>query len=132
MKMHTMRWVLAGLTMLLATEKAALADTTTLICHIADTFYAEELPTTIELNDTNNTATVHLSAVRIANPGGITGGGWPAATRGPMPASFSADTITFSDGTYNFTVNRLTGELDESTAQNKISFWTCQKAQKQF
>jgi hypothetical protein len=65
---------------------------------------------------------------------GISGPQVPDQVRGPLPAVFGTDTITFTFtyGNYDFngTINRLTGAFVMSLGA--IRKWTCQPGQKQF
>jgi len=132
--------ILAVLAMLAATSKIALADTTTLICHMNDNpYWYEEGPSSIELNEAQSTVVVHYAAYH-GKRSGYTG---PSAdTRGPFHATFSADTITWQEsngenGYTNFTINRLTGFFGGKLFYNGKSggdtnSYTCHAAQKQF
>jgi hypothetical protein len=134
---------LAALAMLLASSKIALADTTKLICHMNDNkFWVEEGPTTIELNEAQSTiVAINFSKVHGAPGSGIGGGSVGGRSIGPFPATFTADTITFSiqdaSSSTNCTINRLTGVYSCKVSVNGNSYdqgtsWTCHAAQKQF
>jgi len=143
---------LAVLAMLVAPPKIALADTTTLICHMDKGLEVELGPTTIELNEARGTVVVNFGARHSANPDiPPTVGIWPAHSEEPHQATFSADTITWqvtypvpnipgvtwssppSPTTYNYTINRRTGVFNAIVnGQVDAHSYTCQAAQKQF
>jgi hypothetical protein len=131
---------LVALAMLVATSKIALADTTTLICHMNDPmgFYVEFGPSTIELNKAQSTVTVHFSATRFSSSGNPNPAFTPANLLGPLQATFSADTITFKDQWgRTYILNRLTGVLSTQILLNGVmqtlaQTYNCHAAQKQF
>ena len=131
--------VLLGMAALLTAGTAALADTTTLICHIDNPglfgLFEDEPTTTIELNEAQGSVVVHLAAYHFTNPpDGLTGGtdgrgGGKARSIGPRPAIFGNDTITFSDGDGDYIINRLTGAF---AYPHGMKWGTCQPGKKQF
>jgi hypothetical protein len=130
-------WVtFIALAMLAAGSKIALADTTTLICHMNNNpYWYEEGPTSIELNEAQSIVVVNYAAYH-GKRSGYTGP--PAVTRGPFQATFSADIITWQDGNGKFTINRLTGVFsgkvffpDGRDGDDTLSY-TSHAAQKQF
>jgi hypothetical protein len=124
------QWCLLGMTVLLTASTGALADTTTLLCHVRqDGFYSDDEPTIVELNQAQGTVVVHFSAEHNVAPG-VTGGedgqgGFLAYSMGPMPAVFGANAITFSTGS---TINRLTGDFVANNGQK----FTCKPGKPQF
>ena len=136
LKLHSGTCVtLAVSAMLLVSSKIALADTTTLICHMNDNpYWYEEGPTSIELNEAQSTIVVHYAAYH-GNAAVIR----PAScNERTVSATFSADIITWQDGNGKFTINRLTGVFS-----GKVFFpdgrdggdtlcYTCHTAQKKF
>jgi hypothetical protein len=121
--------MLLGMAILVMASQAAMAKTTTLICNAdaANLWKADE-PTTIELNEAQSSVAVHFSAVTsIVDPIRM-----PAHASGPRPATFAADTISFSDQGFNYTLNRLTGSLSRLFRGDVAMRWTCQPGKKQF
>ena len=130
------QWVLLGMAALLTAGTAALADTTTLICHVDNPglfgLFEDEPTTTIELNEAQGSVVVHLAAYHFTTPpDGLTGGtdgrgGGAPRLVGPRPAIFGNDTITFSDPLLpgDYIINRLTGAF----AQPGTMRWHCQPA----
>ena len=124
---------LVVLAMLAASPKIALADTTSLVCHMAmdNPNYVEDDSTTIELNEAQSTVTVHFGKAHYSNPYGE----YKAYTIGQLSAKFDTNTISFSaknglfGGNSNYVINRLTGSLYDNTTNWK---WKCRAAQKQF
>jgi len=116
-----------GLAILAVAGHAAMAQTTTLICNAdASMPFTEDEPTTIELNEAKNSVAVHFSATTLS----VNGGRIPAYSSGSLPATFAADTISFSVPHYqlDYTINRLTGSLVNSAKWK----WNCQAGKKQF
>jgi hypothetical protein len=115
--------VILVLAVLVAACPTARADTTTLICRLDSSSLpiTESEPTTIELNKEQSSVVVHFSA-RTINASGARS---DAYSIGPLPATFSADTISFSDPHpfwifSNFKINRLTGTF---FAGNGVGDW---------
>jgi hypothetical protein len=121
--------VLSGLAIFATTSPPALADTTTLICHMDMQFIIEEDTTTIELNQAASTVVVHWAGYHSTD--NVTTGS--ARTGGPYQAVYGKDTITFSssDGNTNlsYVLNRLTGSLEIKPINWK---YACQVAKPQF
>jgi hypothetical protein len=113
-------------TILATTSQAAMAQTTTLICRMdASMPFIEEEPSIIELNEVQSSVTERISAKTLTINGGI----YEGFSEGPLPATFAADTISFSDAKgFSYTLNRLTGML----SNNANWKWTCQAGKKQF
>ncbi len=126
----TMLLILFGMAALLATSTAAIADPTTLIC-IADAanVWKDDEPSTIELNEAQSSIAVHFAAQT-----GILGPQYrvSAHASGPIRATFGADTISFSDQGFDYTLNRLTGSLLRLVGSDVALRWTCQPGKKQF
>jgi hypothetical protein len=125
------RRALLGMAILATASQTALADPTTLICHMDGTGIIENEPTTIELNAAQSSVVVHFAANHYNVGPGEEHAAW---SLGPLPATFGADTISFSDPRprsilSNFTINRLTGAFVETNANWR---WTCQPGKKQF
>ena len=128
---RTTRRALLGMIALLTASTGALADTTTLLCRVPadNSFWSDDEPTIVELNQGQGTVVVHFAAIHNRTPG-VTGGfdgqgGFPASSQGPMQAVFSTDVITFSSGS---TINRLTGDF---VWDNGLKF-TCKPGKPQF
>src|SRR5690349_10948805 len=98
---------LMGLAILVAASQAAMAQTTTLVCQrAAPSPYVDDGTTTVDLNEAQNSVTLHFSAYHLIQPATSL----PARLVGPEPAVFGADTITFSDpmpGFGSYVLNRL-------------------------
>ena len=133
----------AALAILAVSSKIALADTTTLICHMNDNkFWVEEGPTTIELNEAQGTVvTINYSKQHGAPGSGIGGGSVGGRSTGPFPATFSDNAITWQSTeagvTGTCTINRLTGIYACKTLMNgqfydNAASYTCNAAQKKF
>ena len=130
---------LVVLAMLMASSKIALADTTNLICQMNDNkFWVAEGPATIALNEAQGAVVLNFPKVHGAPGSGITGGSVGGGSFGPYKATFSADTITYSDtqGT-TCTINRLTGVYScgaflNGKFYNSAISYTCNAAQKKF
>ena len=121
--------MLLGLAILAMASQAATAQTTTLICRMdASMPFIEDEPTTIELNEAKGTVAAHFSARTLS----INGMRFEAHSSDPLPAAFAADTISFSDQGFNYTLNRLTGILSRLFGSDVASRWTCQAGKKQF
>jgi hypothetical protein len=119
-----------GMTILVVASQAATAQTTTtLVCNAdAANVWMDDEPSTIELNEAQSTVAVHLSAmVDIINHFRN-----PAHASGPLPATFTADTISFSDQGFTYTLNRLTGSLLRLFNDDVALRWTCQAGKRQF
>jgi hypothetical protein len=118
---------------LTAGSQPALADTKTLICETG--LPLDMGPTTIDLNEAQHTVTLHLPALRNSSI--------PARTAGPLPATFSPDTINFvwkeAEGylIHTYVLNRLTAVV-QMTAVNTSGgpgfseSWTCHVGKAQF
>jgi hypothetical protein len=131
------RWVgaarraLLGSALFLTASAPALAGSTTLICNMdAANSWKQDEPTIVELNEAQGTVVVHFSPLTLP----LNGSHSPASSIGPLPGTFSADTISFVDPhppgiLSNFTINRLTGALFESNSNWR---WICQPGKKQF
>ena len=119
-----------GAAALLATSQMAFADTTSLICHLnVGGSVVEDEPTTVELNEAQNTVVVHFGANHY-----IVGNGDVEAAEsvGPLPATFGSDQITFNlDTAYAgpYTLDRLTGVLMNTDTK---WHWACQAGKRQF
>ena len=119
---------------LLMVTQPAMAQTTTLICNLDPAqAFTEAEPSTIELNEAKSSIAVHYSAETVL--GSLSGGRIPAYSTGPLAATFSADTISFSvphysDANYtmSYTINRLTGSWVSSSGLKR----TCRAGKKQF
>jgi len=132
-----------GMIATLAANTAAHADSTTLICNtkFPNILYEDEA-TTVELNDANSSAVVHLSGIHLKDPSSVSGGedghgGYNAKSIGPAPAQFSTNTITFSyqnqyGYTYSFAINRLTGDFSDLNNDTVWSKYTCHAGKPQF
>jgi len=124
---------LVAFALLSAGSQAAQADTTKLICSLSNSPNAEDGPTTIELNEAQSSVVVHFSGYHVRPESGLQGGGGAPRSIGPLSATFSDDTITFSNPQYpqqdQFKINRLTGELTNTITNWK---WACEKGQKKF
>ena len=111
---------------LLSLQPAA-AGTTTLICRLTQpTQVTEQQPTTIDLDDVQNTVMIHYGPTYTDEGGPHS---MPASDLGPLPATFTANAITFSDhrgGTY--TINRLTGIFSNSYYFQ----WACEPGKAKF
>jgi hypothetical protein len=124
-----------GMAILAMASEAAMAQTTTLICNLDPSLgFAEDEPTTIELNEAQNSVVVHFSQQHNPRTGERLGG---SHSIGPLPASFGTDVISFTDPTqvyfHNYTINRLTGKFVGSVVNDAGSMiWTCQAGKKQF
>jgi hypothetical protein len=122
--------MLFGMIILVIASQATMAQTTTLVCRwdTSQSFLAEDQPSTVELNEAQHSVVIHLSAETMA--GTLSGGRIPAHSVGPLPATFTADTISFSDrqSELDWTINRLTGVLVNSANWR----WTCQAGKRQF
>ncbi len=116
-----------GLAILATNGQAAMAQTTTtLICRMdASMPFIEKEPSIIELNEAQSIVTERISAKTLT----INGALYEGFSGGPLPATFAADTIFFSDAKgFSYTLNRLTGIL----SNNANWKWTCQAGKKQF
>ena len=127
--------VLMALAVLIASSPAARADTTTLICNIGD--HNQTSPTTIDLDETNGTATINSPAVQLPNISPPTV--LPAHSAGPYAAKFDEKTIIFEthDEFHKiYTINRLTGitAVDGSYPSGGAfhADWTCQVGKAKF
>ena len=114
---------------LLMAATAARADTATVVCHVDSGQVVEETPTTVDLNESQNSVTMHFGQTHWDPRTGMSGS-TPSSGEdwGPITARFDANTITWGDKSV-YTLNRVTGVLTESVYQQ---VWNCQKAQKQF
>ena len=138
---------------LTAGGKVAHAGPVTLLCDFANPSWAyADSPTMVTLDEQAGAVSVRMSAGHLRDPGGISGGydgrgGWGPLTFGPVPATFTADAITFlADKSYGagkecWSIDRLTGLLrghikDKCTGQNVDTWaqrmWTCHPAKAQF
>jgi hypothetical protein len=132
--------VLLGLVLFATASPPALADTTTLICHMDMDFFIEDDVTTIELDQAASTVVIHW-------------GGYHSRdnvvrdlphTNGPYHTEYGKDTITFhnnyitEDGYASYSINRLTGTFleqilsDTLTPQGAPYKWNCHVAKPQF
>lgn len=103
---------------------AASADPVTLICKINDFTRVEDGPTTIYLDEARGTVTVHAGPWHLSPSYGV--GNIPADSYGPVPATFTAETISFSVGAISGTINRLTGDA------NINGRYTCEPSKAKF
>lgn len=113
----------------LVSSTAAMADTSTLVCHLTPFVIVEDEPTTIDLNEAQSSVVVHFGALHQTFPQTAS----PAMTVGPLAAVFGVDTISFSQpgAPYqgDYILNRLTGGLVNTSTNWR---YTCQLGQKQF
>jgi len=116
-------------TALLVATTATRADTATVVCHVNSGLVVEETPTTVDLNESQNSVTMHFGQTHWDPRTGMSGS-TPSSGEdwGPITARFDANTITWGDQIV-YTLNRVTGVLTDSSAHQ---VWNCQKAQKQF
>ena len=129
--MNVARTASFGVFVFLMASTPALADTTTLICHLngGDTIIEDE-PTTIDLNEAQNSVVIHFGANHY-NLGRVDVE--QAVSVGPFQAIFGPDTITFNNNnnayTGPYTLSRVTGVL----ANTSIGWrWTCEAGSKKF
>jgi hypothetical protein len=129
------RRLLLGIAALLVTSTAALADPTTLICDTHESNQAG--PFTVDLNEAQSTVSFHSSG--LAPSGGYPG--TSGVTRGPFPASFNPNTITFADDSPDavstYIINRVAATVEETDVGKAVSMtwhsvWTCQVGKAQF
>jgi len=128
---------IAALGILLTANTAAMADPVTLICNMVDTgrgTYQEDEPTTVELNEQQNSVTVHFGREHLAV--GASNHVLTAWTQGPVIATFTDNAISFSLVQFgkpaSSLINRLTGTFVITQDQHDVGSWTCHAAQKQF
>lgn len=120
------------ITALLTMSQAALADPTSLVCNEKGTagVYTFDGALIVDLDDTQRTVVLHYPGVTFIQPMGHR----EANTLGPVPATFSADSITFSIPGNIITISRVTGEAVVRTMAGltMAESWNCHVATKQF
>jgi len=120
------------ITALLILSQSALADPTSLICTEKGTagFYTYDGALVVDLDDTQHTVVLHYPGITFIQPVGHR----EASTIGPIPATYSADSITFSIPPTSITISRLTGEAVILTADGRsmAESWNCHVGAKQF
>ena len=142
----------AAIVALIAGSELARAGSVTLLCDFANPSLGyTDSPATVTLDEQAGVVSVRMSAGHLRDPGGISGGydgrgGWGPVTFGPVPATFTAEAITFfSDKGAGeracWSIDRLTGLLrghvnDQCTGQNRDTWaqrmYTCHPAKAQF
>jgi hypothetical protein len=130
----TAAFLLVGISPALADE----AGTVHLICRPsgdAANAMIQDSPTTIDLNESQASATIHFAAFRLK---GSISGPVPARTVGPMHAAFSDEAVTFENpdpnsapngGPDEYVLNRLTGDLSGKWGEDQMN---CEAASKRF
>ena len=138
MKIIPIAALCAGLTF----AGAALGAPVTLLCSMDPIPSERETePTTLELDESLHTVTVHFGArVDTRGPGRSVSGSEDAYTVGPTPGEFTEQAIKFTPAESQnplknyYILNRLTGKLNMYTTQGTLwSYsWSCHVASKMF